>query len=132
MVTLADGSGADSSHSLAGDALVLCSALCYSCYTVMMRRQLQHDDPHTPALFFAHIGLMTALAGLPVLLVCQLMGWVDVWALQPKALGLAGINGERGVTLLGLHWGPGSSKQRPTLAAWRAVWLICTCWLLSP
>lgn len=93
MVTLADGSGTDSSHSLAGDALVLCSALLYSCYTVMMRKQLHHDDTDTPALFFGHIGLMTALLGLPVLLGCQLFGLVDVWVLEPKAVALAGING---------------------------------------
>lgn len=94
MVTLADGSGDDSSHSLLGDALVLGSALCYSCYTVMMRRQLQHDDSDTPALFFGSIGLMTALLGLPVLAVCQSLGLFNIWTAQPRALGLAGINGE--------------------------------------
>lgn len=94
MVTVADGFSDDSSHSLVGDALVLCSALCYSCYTVMMRRQLQHDDPDTPALLFGNIGLTTALLGLPVLVVCQSLGSFNMRELQPRALGLAGINGE--------------------------------------
>lgn len=94
MVTLADSTGDDSSHSLLGDALVLLSAFCYSCYTVMMRRQLQHDDPDTPALFFGGIGAGTLLLGTPVLLGCCWMGVLNVWALQPRALGLAGMNGK--------------------------------------
>eukprot|EP00878_Enallax_costatus_P017998 GHUV01018924.1.p1 GENE.GHUV01018924.1~~GHUV01018924.1.p1 ORF type:complete len:287 (+),score=121.99 GHUV01018924.1:156-1016(+) len=116
MVTLADGSGDDRSHSLAGDALVLGSAMCYSCYTVMMRRQLQHDDPDTPALFFGSIGLLTALLGLPVLVGCQILGLVDLRAVQPKAFGLAGINGVMDYVLADYTWARAALLLGPTAA----------------
>jgi drug/metabolite transporter (DMT)-like permease len=98
MVTLADGAAAgDASQNLLGDALCVLSALLYSGYTVALQAQLRHDSPEAPALFFGVVGCMTAAVGVPLLGFGQLLGWFDASQLQPKALALAGINGERGL-----------------------------------
>jgi drug/metabolite transporter (DMT)-like permease len=97
MVTLADSNeaaGAASDHSLFGDALCVASAMCYSCYTVYMQRELREDDPDVPALFFGYVGVLVALLGAPVVLALHVGGAYDLTALDPSALGLALLNGE--------------------------------------
>lgn len=97
MVTLADSSeaaGAAGDHSLFGDALCVASALCYSCYTVIMQRELREDDPDIPALFFGYVGVLVAVLGAPVVVLLHVLGSYDLTALNPTALGLALLNGE--------------------------------------
>jgi drug/metabolite transporter (DMT)-like permease len=96
MVTIADSSEATAAgdHSLLGDALCVGSAMCYSCYTVMMQRELREDDPDVPALFFGYVGVLVAVLGAPVVLVLHWTGVYDLTALNSTALGLALLNGE--------------------------------------
>lgn len=98
MVTLADSSeaaaAAGSDRSLFGDALCVASAMCYSCYTVILQRELREDDADTPALFFGWVGVLVAVGGLPVVLLLHCLGSYDLTALDPTALGLALLNGE--------------------------------------
>lgn len=96
MVTIADSSEAAGAgdHSLLGDILCVGSAMCYSCYTVMMQRELKEDDPDVPALFFGHVGVLVAVLGAPVVLALHWTGVYDLTALDSTALGLAFLNGE--------------------------------------
>jgi drug/metabolite transporter (DMT)-like permease len=96
MVTIADSSEATAAgdHSLLGDALCVGSAMCYSCYTVMMQRELKEDDPDVPALFFGYVGVLVAVLGAPVVLALHWTGVYDLTALNSTAVGLAFLNGE--------------------------------------
>jgi drug/metabolite transporter (DMT)-like permease len=96
MVTLADSSEAAAAgdRSLFGDALCVASAICYSCYTVIMQRELREDDTDIPALFFGYVGVLVAVGGLPVVVLLHVLGCYDLTALNPTALGLALLNGE--------------------------------------
>lgn len=96
MVTLADSSEAAAAgdRSLFGDALCVASAICYSCYTVIMQRELREDDTDVPALFFGYVGVLVAVGGLPVVVLLHVLGCYDLTALNPTALGLALLNGE--------------------------------------
>lgn len=97
MVTLADSSeaaGTAGDHSLFGDSLCVASAMCYSCYTVIMQRELREDDPDVPALFFGYVGVLVAVLGAPVVVLLHVLGSYDLTALNPTALGLALLNGE--------------------------------------
>lgn len=80
-------------HSLYGDALCVLSAMCYSCYTVTMQSQLREDDPDIPAAFFGYVGVLTAVLGAPIVWALHLLGYYNLFALNPTALGLALLNG---------------------------------------
>ena len=106
MVTLADEAEAEGAgdHSLYGDALCVLSAMCYSCYTVIMQHQLREDHPDIPAAFFGYVGVLTAVLGAPVVLAAHLMRCFDLFAINPTAVGLALLNGE--------PWGVGMAIKR--------------------
>lgn len=119
MVTLADSSeasGAAGDHSLLGDAQCVASAMCYSCYTVIMQRELREDDADVPALFFGYVGVLVAVLGSPVVLLLHVLGSYDLTAFNPTALGLALLNGLMDYVVADYTWARAVLLLSPTVA----------------
>jgi drug/metabolite transporter (DMT)-like permease len=110
-------------EALAGDALCVGSAAAYSIYTVMMQARLQEDDTDAPALLFGCIGLLTALAGLPVLAVAAARGALA--GVTQVALGLAVLNGAAAAAVMAQTSGP----RRQCLGYAHACFFLPACYV---
>ena len=86
MVTMADATNSQGSHSLLGDMLCLFSSMLYAMYTITIRKMLPDDCHADVAALFGLIGLLNLLCMAPVLVllwftsVVQLQG-LTIWLL---------------------------------------------------
>lgn len=78
-----------------GDALTLVAAALYACYTITLKRMMPEGCESDMMLFFAYLGVINVAIFGPVLVVFQLAGAFDVFAISATIFGWALLKGAR-------------------------------------
>ncbi|KIY97666.1 hypothetical protein MNEG_10296 [Monoraphidium neglectum] len=101
---------------LAGDLLATGAAALYAAYTIQIQGALGSAGAGDTALFFGHLGALTAALLLPVLGVMQWAGALDLGRVAPASLGLACFNGLMDYVLADFLWARAVLLLGPTIA----------------
>jgi hypothetical protein len=65
----------------------------YACYTIVLKQMMPSENDRDMMLFFAYLGSINAAIFGPVVLLMQITGAFNVFALSAKVCGLAFVKG---------------------------------------
>eukprot|EP01025_Chloroclados_australasicus_P050045 TRINITY_DN5716_c0_g1_i1.p2 TRINITY_DN5716_c0_g1~~TRINITY_DN5716_c0_g1_i1.p2 ORF type:complete len:388 (+),score=33.72 TRINITY_DN5716_c0_g1_i1:23-1165(+) len=99
-----------------GDLLTILSALLYACYTISLRLMLKEDQESDMASFFGYVGLINAVALLPILMVCVAVGTINLAEISRAALAWAALKGLFDNVLSDYLWARAVLLIGPTIA----------------
>lgn len=81
------------SHAVLGDLLTLAAAALYAVYTVLLKVMMPEDCESDMMAFFGYLGAVNAVAFAPVLLIMQLAGSFNIFAIGRATLSVALLKG---------------------------------------
>eukprot|EP00892_Ulva_mutabilis_P006361 jgi/Ulvmu1/4097/UM019_0076.1 len=99
-----------------GDALTLCAAALYAVYTVLIKIMMPDDSESGMMAFFGYLGLINTILFLPIVVILQLAGAINLWMIPMATISVVIVKGLFDNTLSDYLWSRAVLLVGPTIA----------------